>query len=75
MLAEYAAEHLAKFGHISSYAFPDYPEQESDEFHNRYFKNPTVLEIGAVYIGEWYAFPLFRASFGRSFLSHPPSSI
>ena len=27
---------------------------DSDEFNNRYFRNPVLLENGAIYIGEWY---------------------
>ena len=35
------------------YKFKDYPETDTEAFFNRYFKNPFILENGAIYIGEW----------------------
>ena len=35
------------------YKFGDYPETNTEAFFNRYFKNPCLLENGAIFIGEW----------------------
>ena len=35
------------------FTFIEYPETESDEFSNRLFRNPILLENGAIYTGEW----------------------
>jgi hypothetical protein len=36
-----------------SFSKDTYPEMESEDFENRYFRNAVLLENGAIYIGEW----------------------
>jgi hypothetical protein len=55
ILYDFSITHLGKFSKLPPYVFSDYSpaETQSDEFNNRFFKNPTLLENGAIYIGEW----------------------
>ena len=54
ILLDFSMNHLTKFSKLPPYSFGDYPELSSISFFNRYFKNPTLLDNGAIYIGEWY---------------------
>lgn len=53
ILLDFSVNHLTKFSKLPPYSFGDYPETSSVAFFNRYFKNPTLLDNGAIYIGEW----------------------
>ena len=53
ILLEFSVNHLTKFSKLPPYCFGDYSENTSNAFFNRYFKNPTLLDNGAIYIGEW----------------------
>ncbi|KAL4434948.1 hypothetical protein ABPG74_017704 [Tetrahymena malaccensis] len=54
LLADFSIKHLSKFSKVSQFEFDKpYPEQDTDDFNSRYFRNPVLLENGAIYIGEW----------------------
>lgn len=53
LLFDFSINHLTKFSKLPPYKFTEYPESSSSEFFNRFFKNPTLLDNGAIYIGEW----------------------
>jgi len=53
ILLDFSMNHLTKFSKLPPYSFGEYPEASSSFFFNRYFKNPTLLDNGAIYIGEW----------------------
>lgn len=53
ILLDFSINHLTKFSKLPPYAFGEYSENSSNAFFNRYFKNPTLLDNGAIYIGEW----------------------
>ena len=52
ILLDFSMNHLTKFSKLPPYSFGDYSETSSSFFFNRYFKNPTLLDNGAIYIGE-----------------------
>lgn len=31
----------------------NYPEHDTEEYENRFFRNAVLLENGSIYIGEW----------------------
>ena len=54
MLSEFSNSHLSKFSKLPPFNWNnEYPENDSENFNNRYFRNPVLLENGAIYIGEW----------------------
>lgn len=53
ILLDFSMNHLTKFSKLPPYSFGEYPEATSNAFFNRYFKNPSLLDNGAIYIGEW----------------------
>lgn len=53
ILLDFSMNHLTKFSKLPPYTFGEYSENSSNAFFNRYFKNPTLLDNGAIYIGEW----------------------